>query len=52
MTVIFLCGSIGSALGSLTYYHGGWWLTAVVGTSMALVILCVFMTDARAPRAP
>ena len=51
MTVIFICGAIGSALGSLTYYHGGWWLTALVGTCMALVILCVFATELRSRRA-
>ena len=45
MTVIFICGAIGSALGSLTYYHGGWWLTASVGILLPLVIFSVFLTE-------
>lgn len=48
MTVIFICGAIGSALGSLTYFHGGWNTTAVLGASLALAILMVFMTEKRA----
>ena len=31
MTCIFLCGAVGSALGSLTYFNGGWWLTVSAG---------------------
>jgi predicted MFS family arabinose efflux permease len=45
MTVIFLCGAGGSALGSLTYYRGGWGLTAAVGTLMALAMFAVFATE-------
>ena len=47
MTVIFICGAIGSALGSLTYYHGGWWLAAAVGALMPLAIFAVFLTEYR-----
>jgi predicted MFS family arabinose efflux permease len=51
MTIIFLCGAIGSTLGSLTYFHGGWWLTSLVGAVMALGILLVFLTEYRFARA-
>ncbi|WP_413728280.1 MFS transporter [Sodalis sp. RH19] len=50
MTVIFICGAIGSALGSFTYYHRGWDTTAVVGACLALAILLVFMTELRAKK--
>lgn len=50
MTCIFLCGAIGSALGSLTYYQGGWWLSASIGAFMAFAILCVFLTEYRGRR--
>lgn len=45
MTVIFLFGAGGSALGSLTYYHGGWWLTASVGAVMSLAVFGLFLTE-------
>jgi predicted MFS family arabinose efflux permease len=45
MTVIFLCGAGGSALGSLTYYHGGWWLTALVGAVMSLAGFGLFLSE-------
>lgn len=47
MTVIFLCGAAGSALGSLTYFGGGWWLTATVGAALSALILLVFATEYR-----
>lgn len=50
MTVIFLCGGIGSLLGSLTYYYGGWWTTAAVGAGLGLVIFGVFLTEPREPK--
>ncbi|WP_413729982.1 MFS transporter [Sodalis sp. RH22] len=52
MTVIFLCGAMGSALGSATYYLGGWLATSLVGTTMVVVILGVFATEFRTPRMP
>lgn len=45
MTVIFLCGAFGSALGSFTYYRGGWWLTASVGGMMAIAMFAIFLTE-------
>jgi len=36
---------VGSALGSFTFYHGGWRAIAVVGACLAMAILLVFMTE-------
>ncbi len=47
MTVIFLCGALGSALGSLTYFNGGWWLTVAVGAAIAVPALVLFATEYR-----
>lgn len=49
MTSIFLCGSVGSALGSLTYFGGGWWLTTLVGVGLTVVVLALFLTEYRRP---
>lgn len=45
MTVVFLCGAIGSTLGSLTYVVGGWWLTAGVGAGLCALILLAFAAE-------
>jgi predicted MFS family arabinose efflux permease len=45
MTVVFLCGALGSALGSLTYFSGGWWLTVAVGAGIATLALALFATE-------
>jgi MFS family permease len=47
MTVLFLCGATGSALGSLTCYHGGWWMTAGIGCALALAVFGFFLTELR-----
>lgn len=47
MTVIFLCGAAGSALGSVTYVRGGWGLTAAAGVVLALGMFAVFLTELR-----
>ncbi|GAA3894701.1 hypothetical protein GCM10022405_20230 [Gibbsiella dentisursi] len=52
MTVIFLCGAMGSALGSMTYYYGGWLMTSLTGAALVLFILGIFTTEVRAPRKP
>jgi predicted MFS family arabinose efflux permease len=52
MTVIFVCGACGSSLGSLTYYHGGWWLSATVGGCLCLVALAGFLTEFRSADLP
>jgi predicted MFS family arabinose efflux permease len=49
MTCIFLCGAVGSSLGSLTYVGGGWWSTALVAAGLAAAILIVFATEYRRP---
>ncbi|MFG1343374.1 MFS transporter [Xanthobacter autotrophicus DSM 431] len=45
MTVAFMCGAVGSTLGSLTYVGGGWWLTAGVGAGLCALILATFATE-------
>ena len=47
MTCIFLCGAVGSSLGSLTYVDGGWWSTALVAAGLGGMILVVFATEPR-----
>lgn len=47
MTVVFLCGAAGSVLGSLTYVHGGWWMTALVGSGLTGLVLVVIATEDR-----
>jgi membrane protein YdbS with pleckstrin-like domain len=47
MTCIFLCGAVGSSLGSLTYVDGGWWSTALVAVGLVMVVLVVFATEYR-----
>jgi len=47
MTCIFLCGAVGSSLGSLTYVDGGWWSTALVAAGLGAMILVVFATEYR-----
>lgn len=49
MTVLFLCGATGSALGSMLYFHYGWWPTALSGTLMVAAVLCIFATEWRPP---
>ncbi len=45
MMVVFLCGAVGSTVGSVTYAWGGWWLTALLGAGLGCVILLVFATE-------
>lgn len=45
MTVLFLCGATGSAVGSLIYYHFGWWPTVLTGAVMVAAVLLVFATE-------
>jgi predicted MFS family arabinose efflux permease len=49
MTSIFLCGAVGSALGSLTYFGGGWWLTTLVGVALTLAVMALYLTEFRRP---
>ena len=50
MTCIFLCGAVGSALGSLTYFNGGWWLTVSAGAVIGSFALLIFLTEYRRAR--
>lgn len=45
MTIVFLIGSMGSALAAATYFYGGWWMTAVSGALMGLAVLLIFATE-------
>lgn len=45
MTVVFLCGAAGSAVGSISYAYGGWWLTTLLGSGLGLCILVVFAAE-------
>jgi predicted MFS family arabinose efflux permease len=47
MTLIFVGGAIGSTLGSLTYFNGGWWLTVAVGVCITVVASLLFATEYR-----
>jgi predicted MFS family arabinose efflux permease len=45
MTVMFIGGASGSALAGFAYFHGGWWLTSLLGAALALVALLLFGTE-------
>jgi predicted MFS family arabinose efflux permease len=45
MTIFFIGGAVGSALGAWSYAHGGWSLTAWVGFAMPVVILPFYATE-------
>jgi hypothetical protein len=47
MTSIFLAGSCGSLLAGITYFYGGWPLTAATGVASGLALLAYFATEAR-----
>lgn len=51
MTLIFLAGAAGSVLASLTFVHGGWWLTCLCGAGLGVLALLMFATERRR-RAP
>jgi predicted MFS family arabinose efflux permease len=45
MSIFFIGGALGSALGAWSYAHGGWSLTAWVGFAMPAVILPFYATE-------
>jgi predicted MFS family arabinose efflux permease len=47
MTIVFLLGSMGSAIAAATYFYGGWWMTAISGAVMGLAVLLIFATESR-----
>ncbi|WGF86397.1 MFS transporter [Marinivivus vitaminiproducens] len=50
MTVVFVCGALGSLLGAWTFSHGGWRATALTGVAMSLAALVLFATEFRPRR--
>jgi predicted MFS family arabinose efflux permease len=51
MTSIFLAGACGSLLAGITYFYGGWLLTAASAVAFGLVLLAYFATEPRGPNA-
>jgi predicted MFS family arabinose efflux permease len=47
MTSIFVSGACGSLIASLTYFYGGWMLTAGSGAALGLALLAYFATEPR-----
>ena len=43
MTIVFLAGAPGSMLAGFAYFHGGWWLTALTGGGLGMVVLLFFL---------
>lgn len=52
MTSIFLAGAVGSLLAGVTYFYGGWMLTAGTGVGFGLLLLAIFATEKRSPHIP
>ena len=49
MTSIFVSGACGSLIASLTYFYGGWMLTAGTGAALGVALLAYFLTEPKAP---
>lgn len=47
MTILFIGGAFGSALGTIIYHWGGWKATADVGGLIGIVMLLLFATEPR-----
>lgn len=47
MAIFFIGGAIGSALGSWSYSHGGWYLTSLIGTILPILAFIYFLTEKR-----
>jgi MFS family permease len=47
MMIMFVLGSLGSALAAATYFYGGWWMTALAGAGLGLIVLLIFATEPR-----
>ena len=52
MTLVFLCGAIGSMLSTLTYSYGGWRLTALTGAAVGALALLLLATEFRLGAVP
>jgi MFS family permease len=49
MTILFFGGAAGSVVGTVSYHHGGWHLTALCGGLLGLMMLLLFITELRRP---
>jgi predicted MFS family arabinose efflux permease len=47
MTAIFVSGACGSLLAGVTYFYGGWMLTAGTGAAFGIALLAYFATEPR-----
>ena len=47
MSIFFIGGAVGSSLGGWSYIHGGWKLTALLGTIIPLLALAYYFTEKR-----
>jgi MFS family permease len=45
MTVIFVSGAFGSLIAGITFFYGGWTLTAATGAALGLALLAYFGTE-------
>jgi predicted MFS family arabinose efflux permease len=45
MTVIFVSGAFGSLIAGITYFYGGWALTAATGAFLGIALLAYFATE-------
>jgi predicted MFS family arabinose efflux permease len=48
ISIFFIGGAVGSAIGAWSYAYGGWAVTALVGVFMPLVALVAFFTEREA----
>jgi predicted MFS family arabinose efflux permease len=47
MTSMFVAGAIGSLFAGITYFYGGWFLTAATGFTFGIGLLAAFATERR-----
>jgi hypothetical protein len=44
---MFVAGAIGSLFAGITYFYGGWLLTAATGFTFGIALLAAFATERR-----
>jgi predicted MFS family arabinose efflux permease len=47
MTIIFIAGAAGSLVAGITYFYGGWELTAAAGVALGFVVVVLFAAQPR-----
>jgi predicted MFS family arabinose efflux permease len=52
MTAIFVSGALGSLIAGITYFYGGWTLTAGTGAILGIALLAYFLTEPRQESSP